>query len=84
MLIYLKVYCNARNDISVWKQMSADSFKNIINKIFTNHSYLIYMYKQDLALHNLQWLIVIKPNQTKLYIYLIYMYKKHLTLINLQ
>ena len=25
--------------------------------MFTNHVYLIYMYKQDLALNNLQWLV---------------------------
>ena len=43
------------------------------------------MYKQDLALNNLQWLICYKtqPNQTK-FIYLIYMYKEDLTLNNLQ
>ena len=30
-----------------------------------NHIYLIYMYKEDLAFNNLQWLIChkIKPNQ---------------------
>ena len=27
--------------------------------------YLIYMYKEDLALNNLQWLICHKPNQIK-------------------
>ena len=27
--------------------------------------YLIYMYKKDLALNNLQWLYDMKPNQTK-------------------
>ena len=27
--------------------------------------YLIYMYKQDLALYNLQWLIIHKSNQPK-------------------
>ena len=34
--------------------------------MFTNHIYLIYMYKEDLALNNLQWLICHKtrPNQT--------------------
>ena len=30
--------------------------------MFTNHVYLMYMYKEDLALNNLQWL------QTKKYI----------------
>ena len=38
------------------------------------------MYKKDLALNNLQWLISIKPNQTKSYI--IYMYKDDLALNN--
>ena len=34
--------------------------------MFTNHIYLIYMYKQDLALNNLQWMICYKTksNQT--------------------
>ena len=36
--------------------MSSDLFKNVTSKIFTNHMYLIYMYKQDLVLNNLQWL----------------------------
>ena len=33
--------------------------------MFTNPIYLIYMYKEDLALNNLQWLIChkIQPNQ---------------------
>ena len=37
--------------------MSSGSFKNVISKIFTNHMYLIYMYKQNLAENNLQLLI---------------------------
>ena len=42
----------------------------------------IYIYKQDVALNNQQWLICHKtqPNQT----YLIYMYKENLALNNLQ
>ena len=41
------------------------------------------MYKEDLALNNLQWLI--KPNPTKPNpIYLIYMHKEDLALNNLQ
>ena len=42
--------------------------------MFTNHMYLIYMYKEDVALNNLQWLIChkTKPNQTKSYIFDIY------------
>ena len=36
-----------------------------MNKMFTNPIYIIYMYKEDLALNNLQWLICHKtqPNQ---------------------
>ena len=30
-----------------------------------NHIYLIYMFKDDLALNNLQWLICYKSNQSK-------------------
>ena len=32
--------------------------------MFTNHMYLIYMYKQDLAFNNLQWLIYHKNYKT--------------------
>ena len=49
--------------------------------------YFIYMYKEDLALNNLQWLIChkIKPNQTKPNpMYLVNMYKEDLSLNNLQ
>ena len=37
--------------------MSLGSFKNIINKMCLQIIYLIYMYKKDLALNNLSWLI---------------------------
>ena len=49
-------------------KMSLGSFKNVINKICSQTVYLIYMYKEDLVLNNLQWLICHKtqPNQTKL------------------
>ena len=45
--------------------MSLGSFKNVINKMCLQIIYLIYMYKEDLALNNLQWLICHKtqPNQ---------------------
>ena len=52
-----------------------------------NHIYLIYMYKEDLALNILQWLMChqTQPNQTKPnHIYLIYMYKEDLELNNLE
>ena len=39
---------------------------------FTKHMYLIYVYKEGLALNNLQWLICHKPNQNKSYIFHIY------------
>ena len=45
------------------------------------------MYKPDLALNNVQWLIShkTKPNQTKPnHIYLVYMYEEDLALNNLQ
>ena len=38
-----------------------------------NHIYLIYMYKEDLALKNLQWLIYNKTQPKKSYMY---MYKE--------
>ena len=47
-----------------------------------NPIYLIYMYKEDLALNNLQWLIYHKTEPN--HIYLIYMYKEDLALNNLQ
>ena len=44
------------------------------------------MYKEDLALNNLEWLIYykIQQNQTKLFIFNIYMYKEDLALNNLE
>ena len=49
--------------------MSSGSFKNLFHKICLEIIYLIYMYKKDLALNNLQWLICHKtkpnPKQTK-------------------
>ena len=45
--------------------MSSGSFKNVIYKMCYEIIYLIDMYKEDLALNNLQWLICHKtqPNQ---------------------
>ena len=45
--------------------MSSDSFKNFINRMFTNTIYLIYMHKEDLTLNNQQRLMCQKPIQTK-------------------
>ena len=43
--------------------MSSGLFKNVINKKCLQIMYLIYMYKEDLALNNLQRLICHKKNQ---------------------
>ena len=47
--------------------MCSDLFKNSIYKTCLEIMYSIYIYKKDLALDNLQWLIChkTKPNQTK-------------------
>ena len=37
--------------------MSSGLCKDVINEMFTNHIYLIYMSKLDLTLNNLLWLI---------------------------
>ena len=39
--------------------MNIDTFKNVINKML-KIIYLKYMYKMDLTLNNLQWLICLK------------------------
>ena len=54
------------------KKMNSGSFKNVIYKMYLEIIYLIYMYKMDLALKNLERLYGIKPNQTKLYIFIMY------------
>ena len=41
------------NHLTVCKQMSFCSFKNNIYKMYLLIIYLIYLYKQDLALNNL-------------------------------
>ena len=48
--------------------MSSISLKNVIYKMCLEIIYLIYMYKKNLALNNIQWLVrrKTKPNQTKL------------------
>ena len=45
--------------------MSLSLYKNVINKMCLEIICLIYMYKEDLALNNLQWLICHKT-QTNL------------------
>ena len=77
----LRLHYNTWNHLTVCKKMSSGSFKNI-KKMCLQIIYLIYMYKEDLALNNLQWLICHKT-QTNQIIYLIYMYKEDLALNNL-
>ena len=57
-----------------------------IKCVYKSYIPLIYMYKENLALNNLQWLICHKtqPNKTISYIYLIYIYKENLALNNPQ
>ena len=45
--------------------MNPGLFEKVIYKMCSQIIYLIYMYKEDLALNNLQWLICHKtqPNQ---------------------
>ena len=43
----LLLYNNTWNYLTICKQISSGLFKNIVNKIFTHHIYLIYMYKED-------------------------------------
>ena len=49
----------------VQKKMKSGLFQNIIYKMYLEIIYLIYMYKKDKVLNNLQWLICHKtqPNQ---------------------
>ena len=48
--------------------MGSALFKNNVTYKILIYKFDIYMYKEDLALNNLQWLICyeIQPNQTKL------------------
>ena len=43
------LYGNTWNNLTVYKKLSLGTFKNVIDKMFTNHIYLIYMYKKDLV-----------------------------------
>ena len=51
--------------------MNSGSFKIVIDKMCYIIIYLIYLYKKDLELNNLQW-YAIKSYQTKSYIIDIY------------
>ena len=41
-------------------------YKCYLQNMFTNHLYLIYMYKEDFALNNLQWLIYHKTQRSQI------------------
>ena len=57
--------------------MNFGLFKNIyFQNVFTNYIYLIYMYKEDLALNNLQWLICHKTKVNKKF-----QYKKYIQIL---
>ena len=57
----LRLYSNTWDHLTVCKQMSSCSFKNVSVKCVYK-AYLIYKYKEDLALNHLQW-YAIYPNQ---------------------
>ena len=46
--------------------MRSGLFKNVINKMCFQIIYSIYMYKQDLALNNLQWFTCHKTKQNQI------------------
>ena len=50
-------YIEILETIELCAKKSSGSYKNIIYKMYLQIIYLIYMYKEDLALNNLQWLI---------------------------
>ena len=78
------MYSNNSNHLTLCKRMSFGLFKNIINKNqFTNHIYLIYPYKEDLTLNNLQRLICrkTKPRHVLEYLVLvIFAFKCHIVI----
>ena len=55
------LYSNTWNHLTFYKQMCSSLFKNVINKMCLQmiNIYLVYMYKEDLALNN-------QPSQIKL------------------
>ena len=46
--------------------MSSGSFENIIYKMCLEVTYLIYMYKKDVELNNLKWLICHKTQRNQI------------------
>ena len=63
---------------------SSCSIKNVMYKMCLQIIYLIYMYKDDLALNSLQWLICHKTQPSQNHMYFIYMYREGLALNNQQ
>ena len=63
----LVIHSNTWNHLTVSKKMSFGSFKNVINKMYLQIIYLIYIYEKNLPLNNLQWFICCKskPKQTR-------------------
>ena len=63
------LYSNTWNHSTVYKKEPRLVKECYLQNVFTNHIHLFnkYIYKQDLALNNQQWLIChqSKPNQTK-------------------
>ena len=49
------------NHLNVSQKMSSGSLKNVINEMCLEIIYLIYMYKKDLTLNDLQTLMCQKP-----------------------
>ena len=73
LFLYMQISYNqypvsSWNHLTLYKQISSGSCQNFIFKISVYKLYLLYiymwrkyMYKQDLALNNLQWLICHNP-----------------------
>ena len=62
----LLLYSNTWSYLTVCEKISPGSFKKCyLQNVFINPIYSIYVYKEDLALNNLHWLICHKtqPNQ---------------------
>ena len=61
-----QLHNNTWNNLTVCKKLAQNRLK-YYQKMCLQIIYIIYMYKQDLALNNWQWLIFhkIKQNQTK-------------------
>ena len=62
-IFHIVIDRNTWHHLTVCKKMSSGSFNNVIYKIFTNHTYSKYMYKDYLALNNLRGLLYHKSNQ---------------------